>query len=178
MPEVVLVSGAPASGKSVLASRLAAGLGRPLLSKDVFKEAIADALGVADVEESRRVGLAAVMVLYRSLFDLVGAGVSVVVESAFVSGRAEADLAALPGLAGVRVVHCRAPVGVLARRYAARAGSRHACHFDDVRAVAGMDWGAWGVLELPGVPVLAVDTREGYDPGYAVVEEFARGVVR
>lgn len=159
-----------------MARRLAGGLGWPLLSKDVVKETLADALGAADVDASRRLGLAAVMVLYRSLFDLVGAGVSVVAESAFLSGRAEADLAGLPEAAGVRVLHCRAPVEVLAARYAARAGSRHRCHFDDARAAAGMDWGVWRPLEL-GVPVLVVDTCDGYDPVYAEVEAFARGAV-
>ncbi|MEO7058823.1 MAG: GNAT family N-acetyltransferase, partial [Lapillicoccus sp.] len=43
---VVLVNGLPGSGKSTLARALASELGLPLLSKDVVKETVADALGV------------------------------------------------------------------------------------------------------------------------------------
>jgi adenylate kinase family enzyme len=50
MPTVrtVVVSGAPGSGKSTVASALAERLHLPLLSLDDVKEALADVLGMGD----------------------------------------------------------------------------------------------------------------------------------
>ena len=62
----MLVGGWPASGKTTLARGLAAELGTSYLSKDEVKEALMDALGTpATVEESRRLGMAAVHAVLR-----------------------------------------------------------------------------------------------------------------
>ena len=47
-PLLVLVAGAPASGKTTLARRLAAELGLPVLHRDLIRNAIADAFGPSD----------------------------------------------------------------------------------------------------------------------------------
>jgi dephospho-CoA kinase len=52
----VVVTGAPASGKSTVSSSLVAALGFSLLAKDTIKGALVEALGVAAVEESRVLG--------------------------------------------------------------------------------------------------------------------------
>jgi adenylate kinase family enzyme len=58
----VLVAGPPGSGKSSLAVPLATELGLALLAKDEIKEALTGVLGPpSSVEESRRLGRAAVM---------------------------------------------------------------------------------------------------------------------
>ncbi|MEV0644466.1 ATP-binding protein [Phytomonospora sp. NPDC050363] len=179
MSRVVLVAGAPGSGKTTLSRRLAGDLGWVLLAKDALKETIADAVGVSGVGESGRVGLAAVRVLYSVASQLAGRGVPVVVESAFHAGRARADLAPLLAVAAGVVVECVAPVEVCAQRYAARvaAGGRHPCHFDAERlAGGGPDFAAYGPLGL-AVPTLRVDTVDGYEPGYAEVLAFVSGGV-
>lgn len=70
----VLVGGWPASGKSTLARALAPQLGIALLSKDAIKEALMDALGTpASVEQSRRLGVAAVHAILRAAQEVPGA---------------------------------------------------------------------------------------------------------
>ena len=59
----VILSGAPASGKSTLWPRLAEGLQWPYLSKDTIKRALIAELGAPDVAASRQPGLAAMTAL-------------------------------------------------------------------------------------------------------------------
>src|SRR5438477_4033070 len=60
----VVVSGAPGTGKSSVAAGLAQALGRPTLSLDVVKEALADSLGLGDERWSNRLGDAAAEVIF------------------------------------------------------------------------------------------------------------------
>jgi predicted kinase len=62
---LVVVSGAPAAGKSTVAAALGSALGWPVLSLDTIKEALADVLGVADKEWSNQLGDAAAEVVFR-----------------------------------------------------------------------------------------------------------------
>lgn len=62
---LVVVSGAPAAGKSTVAAALGAALGWPVLSLDTIKEALADVLGVADKQWSNQMGDAAAEVVFR-----------------------------------------------------------------------------------------------------------------
>jgi GrpB-like predicted nucleotidyltransferase (UPF0157 family)/predicted enzyme related to lactoylglutathione lyase len=99
----VLVSGPPGSGKSTLARDLAPRIGLPLLAKDTLKQALMDALGVPDVEASRRIGRAAVDGLLALAADSGGA----VLEGPWHRDRAPV-LAALPGR--VLEIFCRSDV--------------------------------------------------------------------
>jgi len=68
MRQVVVVSGPPGAGKSTLARPLAAALGFSLLSKDVIKESLFDALGPLDQDalvSSKRLGAAAMELLWQ-----------------------------------------------------------------------------------------------------------------
>ncbi len=57
-PPLVLVHGAPATGKSTLARHVATALRLPLLSRDALKEAMADRVSFESLAESERFGLA------------------------------------------------------------------------------------------------------------------------
>jgi predicted kinase len=62
---LVVVSGAPGTGKSTVGAAVAGALRCPLLSLDPVKEALADVLGVGDEDWSDRVGDAAAEVVFR-----------------------------------------------------------------------------------------------------------------
>jgi predicted kinase len=165
---LVLVSGAPGVGKTTLARMLAGDLGMALLSKDTVKETLGDSLGAESVERSRDLGRAAVAVLYALAKEQLGLGVPVVVESAFHQSLA-GEVEPLVALGPAVLLHCQAPEEVIAARSVARAGDRHGVHFDAERAP--FEARLYGVMELD-VPVLFVNTEDGYDPDYPTILEF------
>lgn len=72
---LIIVNGLPGSGKTTLATQLAAGLSLPLFRKDAIKETLADALTAIHpreetrIEWSQQLGLAAAACLWRLLSD-------------------------------------------------------------------------------------------------------------
>lgn len=119
--DLVYVSGAPGAGKTSLAVPLAAELGYSLITKDMIKETLHDALGApaADLVWSRRLGGASMELLWM----LAAHAGEAVIEANFRphSEYERGRLAALAGL-GPRLteVHCACPPEVAAARYNAR----------------------------------------------------------
>jgi predicted kinase len=153
---VIVVAGIPGSGKTTVARALARELRIPLVSKDTIKEALFDALGTGDLVWSQQLGLAAHRVMYALAADLD----SVVLESHFWRGVAEADLGSLAR--PLIQVYCRCPVDVAVERYKRRAmtADRHPGHLPDHQSDEVIAW--WASikpepLELDA-PLIEVDT--------------------
>ena len=154
----VVVSGPPASGKSTLAPVLARDLGLPLIAKDTIKDALMWTLPVPDVESSRQLGRAAVAAM---LAVAAQSAIGAVLESNFHRSVAVDDLERLPGR--VIEVFCRCDQAVAQHRYASRAGSRHAGHFDGVRTTEELWNDDVAQPVAGGWPVLEVDTNQRVD---------------
>jgi predicted kinase len=148
------------------------------LSKDALKEALADAMGVpADVAASTRLGYGAYAAMYLAATSLLDAGSGVVVESNFRRGVSEPDLLLLVRRSAACLVHCTAAPNILTARYADRfaRGDRHLAHLDGERAAAlaeDLRSGRFEPLDLP-IPVLVVDSTDGWRPTYEEVRDFA-----
>jgi predicted kinase len=147
----VLVGGPPASGKSSVAAPLAVELGLPLIAKDAIKEALMEALGVpSDVEQSRKLGRAAVMAMLRVARTSPGA----VLDSTWYPY-------ARPALSQLRgpliEVRCVVPEATARRRYAERTPHRHAGHMDADRNEEEL-WDPVHEQALGVGPLIKVDT--------------------
>ncbi len=180
-PPLVLVHGAPATGKSTLARRIAGPLRLPLLSRDALKEAMADRTPFESLAESERFGLASVGVFYAVARELLAAGTGVVLDNVFSRGVVEADLRPLLIASRAVQLYCTLPLPEVQRRYAARyeRGERHPCHFDGERLAhvrsgeRRIDWSRFAPLDLD-LPTLRVDTTDGYVPDLDAVLAFIR----
>jgi predicted kinase len=156
----IVVSGAPATGKTTLAHVLAGRLELPVLSVDVVKEALADVLGLGDESWSDRLGDAAAEVVFRLAADAPG----VVAEGWW---RRERRTRAIEEFRGWTEVFCSCdPVVAQERATRRAAASRHPIHRDvinprllDVLAEAVRGAEPLGL----GGSLVEVDTSEAYD---------------
>jgi predicted kinase len=165
---LVIVSGAPASGKTTVSIALGDRLAIPVLSKDVVKEALFDALGVGDRDWSRQLGTASVEVLVALARAELRHGRSVIIESTlhpeFDAPRFD-NLIAETGAVAAQV-HCTAADEVIMRRAHERAGQRHPGHVDqgDLQALrASLEAGRWRPLEVTA-STFGIDTSHE-EPG-------------
>ena len=159
----MVVSGPPASGKTTLSRAIAPVLGLPLIAKDTIKQALMTVLPVPDVAASRVVGRASVAALLAVAAESSGGAV---LESVWHRSNALDELRRLPGQ--VVEVFCRCDPVLAAERYALRAGSRDAGHFDALRATGELWNDEVAQPVAGGWPVIEVDTAGPVDLGRLV----------
>jgi predicted kinase len=129
---LIVVSGAPGTGKSTIAAALGAALRFPVLSLDPIKEALADVLGLGGEDWSNQVGDAAAEVVFR----LTAAFPDAVAEGWWRGPRRDR---ALDEFAGATEVFCHCDPRLASDRGKARIGhGRHPIHRDVINpAMAG-----------------------------------------
>ncbi len=172
---LVVVTGAPATGKSTVAMGLARHLGYALVCKDDVKESLANALGTGDRERSRELGAAAYAVMQRLASRMLDERVNVILEANFWRERSEPWLRSLAQGRDASVVVCSVAPEVRRERFRSRsaAGQRHPVHLDgEILANEWTEDDSLFRVDL-GTKTLDVDTTHGLKPG---IDEIARWI--
>ena len=159
---LVVVTGPPAGGKTMLARWLAPALTLPVIGKDDLKVILYDTLGWGGREQDRRVSDAAYELMYHLTEIEMRAGRSLMLESNF---RMEAGprIAALHQRYGFQPIQirCWASREVLVSRLKARAasGERHLGHADRETVASELEGllASGSALSLDG-PTIEVET--------------------
>jgi predicted kinase len=178
-PSLIVVTGRPGSGKTTLAHILAKAVRCPAICRDEVKEGLVSSLG--DVQQSfedlqRRT--------YDAFFNvielLLSHRVTLIAEAAFQHERWAQRLEALRQIADIRIVLCVVDAQRARARHIARGledPERERFHGDRpvVAAREGRELPI-GEYDPPhlDVPILEVDTTDGYRPAFESIVSFAR----
>ena len=163
-PLLVVVSGAPGTGKTTMGRRLAADLRIPYLGKDLIKESLFDSLGTKDREWSAKLGIASIELLFKLVESHLEAHQSLVAEMNFRKELEPGQVELLRKKYRFKAVevHRKTDGQVLCSRLKQRGGSseRHPGHADaEMLEEIGeaLRDGVFGPLALGGA-VFEVDT--------------------
>jgi predicted kinase len=171
---LVIVGGAPATGKTTLAQTLGTSLGLPVLTKDDIKEALAEPFATGDRDWSRKLGVAAYSVLFAVAERVLAAGHGLILETNFRSGISDSQLRGLARHAPTVVIVCRVPDPLRRKRFEDRAArGRHRVHIDSAVLDEWNEDDSEFLIDI-GTPRLIVDTTDGYAPALDQVAAFAR----
>ncbi len=180
LPLLVLVSGAPGTGKTTLADHLSQALSLPRLSKDTIREIMIDAFNIQSWEESKSIGVPAYRVYYGVIAQLLAAGISTIADCNFHRGVSEHDVGRLIAKAHGVLIHCRTTHTTSTQRFIERSQQpdrRHAAM--DAERLAQIEAGQfevpWWAYDEPmqlDVPTLVVDTTAGYTPSIDAIVDF------
>ncbi len=174
MTTAIIVSGAPASGKSVLSDWLAEETRLQVLSKDFIKEALFDEFGCDTREESKVLGKVSFETLLDRCRHLALARTSFIVESAF---RRSDGLILSTAFQGYSLIHvcCMAPEVEIIARFEQRAfsGERHPGHLDsgNVLELSGMLKDGTFDIVIPGAIRIDVHTTDFGSHMYTAARE-------
>ena len=181
-PRLTVVAGRPGSGKTTLTHALARAIRCPAVGRDQIKEGLVQSL--ADAANAARMDAAqrhANDVFFRTVELLLGHGVTLVAEAAFLHAVWAPRLGPLLAIAPTRIIVCSVDAELAWQRHVARGladPERERFHPD--RALVAAREGSplpLAPFDPPRleVPTLVVDTTNGYRPELERIIAFARG---
>ena len=174
VPKLIVVTGRPGSGKTTLSHALARSIRCPTLCRDEFKEGLVHTFGERPTpDEHMRLNRQVYDTYFRAVELLLRDGITLVAEAAFLHKLWVPKLQPLQDIAQIRLIVCSIDPILARTRFIQRNVSdpeRESYHGSGVIQPDS-------VYEPPqlAVPVLTVDTSDGYNPSLERIKEFVVG---
>jgi predicted kinase len=176
-PVLAVVSGPPGTGKTTLAHTIARAAGCPAIIRDEIKQGLVLSTPGHRAGGDDPLNIPALHAFFGVLETLVRAGVTLVAEAAFQDRVWTPRLLPLTAHADLRIIRCTVDAATAGERIAARAGRdpHRAAHGDrdllDAVAAGRHTLDAFDDIRMD-VPLLTVDTSDGYRPGIGDITAF------
>ncbi|MCA9893981.1 MAG: AAA family ATPase [Anaerolineae bacterium] len=171
-PSLIIVTGRPGSGKSVLAHKLALSVRCPLISRDEIKEGLIHTVGQGAIPE-RDITRHTYETFFSTVRFLLTERITLIAEAAFQHKVWAPQLEALQALAQIRIIVCQVDAPVAKARFLQRYET------DPTRSQFHGDADGWAYdTYMPpdtAFPTLVVDTSDGYYPDFEAVVAFSSG---
>jgi predicted kinase len=150
-----------------------------MVSRDEIKEGLVHGSGTGRPPWGASIAPKAYELFFETLSVLLTGGSSVVAEAAFISHLAQEELRPFVDVADCRIIECSTSPEVATERFRRRMNDpvRRAAHPDEeVLDSMRKQTFRWLDYQFPtdGVPLLRVDTTDGYDPVLEAILDFAR----
>lgn len=172
MPEnmMIIVTGAPATGKTTLSKQLAGMLQLPVINKDEIKELLFDNLGIKDREWAVKLGATSFELIYLLAEKLCQTGRPFIVEGNFENKYSTKSFLELKTKFDYEILqlYCHAQDEVLYKRYVDRdnSGNRHPGHIRMTNGFEGykrMTGDKEFKLDIVGSRIKEIDTTKFED---------------
>ncbi len=180
LPLLIVVTGRPGAGKTSLAHALARAIRCPAICRDEIKEGFVNTAGDSGAAEDE-VGREIYATFFETIELLLRRRITLVAEAAFQHKLWGPKLEPLREIARVRIVVCSVDPELARARHIERGladPGRERFHGDHAVQAARegrvLPIGAYDPPRVD-VPTLAVDTSDGYRPGFEAIVSFARG---
>jgi predicted kinase len=174
-PHLIITTGKPAAGKSMLARWLSKELGIPFVSKDNVREVLFDRLGWKDRNWAQTLGRASVDVMFYFAELQLQAGCSLILDNSFDPSLSAPRFQALKTKYDVEIIQivCNSDPETLFNRFRerAKAGHRHPGHgdeavLDELRAYLENEQSV--VMDIGG-SIIQIDTTDFSKINYSVI---------
>ncbi len=174
-PLLIIVNGRPCTGKTTLASMLSRDLGIPLFSKDAIKEKLGEALGAGDRNTARRLGAAAIALMYQQAETVLTSGLPAMIESPLTPELAEGEIEELRSRTGCRVlqIFLRSDPSVILDRFRSRPREGVFFHEEELRELEATVSAELKPVSVAGETFI-VDTTDFRAVDFAYVVEQVR----
>jgi len=174
-PLLVIVNGRPCTGKTTLASILSRDLRIPMFSKDAIKEKLGESLGAEDRSASRRLGAAAIALMYQQAEILLTSGLPAMVESPLISELAEKEIEELQSRTNCRIlqVFLRAEPSVILERFRSRPRKGVFFHHEELRELEATVTTELAPVTVAGKTIF-IDTTDFRTVDFARISERVR----
>lgn len=148
-PLLVVIQGAPGSGKTTLVEKLRQDIGLPIIGKDDIKEMLFDHIEQFDREFSRLQGMASFEMLYAFARTFLQNGKSVAIEGAFHTELSRENIRNILNTTGARYLEFFCHVDEATRQLRieqrAKSGTRHPSHQDGKAGIVASNYQCIGL---------------------------------